>query len=384
MVLDSMFSNSLITRRNALKIALASATGMGVKKVWDNLDSEDVFAQEYFGLNSLKQRAAAKGLIYGAAIPKDYLAIDKKLADSFVRNCGILASDTDLKWDALRPTPDKFDFSKGDWLLRFAKKQNIPFRGHTLVWYQAFPKWFEGVLNRNNAEKLMTEHIATVTKHYAGQMHSWDVVNEAIEPYHRRSDGLRETSWFKFLGPDYIELAFRIAAENDPKALLVYNEASLVYDLRSQEMRRDFTLKLLDKLKSKGTPIHALGIQSHLTGHLNILDAKKLRDFLADVASLGLKIMITELDVNDFELPFDIATRDSLVASKLEEFLSVILEERAVTTVITWGLSDRYTWYSRYKRADSAPVRPLPLDSDFKPKLAWDAIAKAFDNAPKR
>jgi endo-1,4-beta-xylanase len=110
-----------------------------------------------------------------------------------------------------------------------------------------------------------------------------------------------------------------------------------------------------------------------------------LKAFLRDVASLGLKIMITELDVIDQKLPLDVNVRDRIVAGVYEDYLSLVLEEPAVTTVITWGLSDRYTWYSRFNaRDDKAPVRPLPLDEGRKRKLAWNAIARAFDKAPKR
>ncbi|NES25899.1 MAG: endo-1,4-beta-xylanase, partial [Symploca sp. SIO3E6] len=235
-------------------------------------------------------------------------------------------------------------------------------------------------------------HIKKVARYYAGKMHSWDVVNEAVYPTHGRAEGLRNSPWLEFLGPDYIELAFHTAREADPKALLVYNENHLWYEgqLRSNtpsgEAKRAAVLKLLERLKSKGTPIDVLGIQGHLRGHqLEQLNPKKLRAFLADVADLDLKIMITELDVRDHKLPKDIDVRDRLVAKAYEDFLSVVLDEPAVMAVFTWGLSDRDTWLSKFaRRKDGLPVRPLPLDAQLNRKLAWNAIARAFDNAPMR
>ncbi|MGA9382056.1 MAG: endo-1,4-beta-xylanase, partial [Phormidium sp.] len=112
---------------------------------------------------------------------------------------------------------------------------------------------------------------------------------------------------------------------------------------------------------------------------------KKYSKFLSDVASLGLKIMITELDVEDDKLPRNIAIRDRMVAAAYQDYLSVVLEQPAVIGVLTWGLSDRYTWLSSYRpRPDKAPVRTLPLDANLQRKLAWNAIARAFDSAPKR
>jgi endo-1,4-beta-xylanase len=131
--------------------------------------------------------------------------------------------------------------------------------------------------------------------------------------------------------------------------------------------------------------VHALGIESHLGLDAGTFNAEKFKRFLGDVASLGLKIMITELDATDQNLPADISTRDSIVAGRYEEFLSVVIEEPSVIAVLTWGLSDKYTWLADERpRADKAPVRPLPLDVNFQRKLAWSALAQAFDKVTKQ
>jgi endo-1,4-beta-xylanase len=110
-----------------------------------------------------------------------------------------------------------------------------------------------------------------------------------------------------------------------------------------------------------------------------------LKAFLRDIASLGLKIMITELDVIDQKLPLDINVRDRIVARVYEDYLSVALDEPAMIALVTWGLSDRYTWLSWFRpRYDGSQVRPLPLDANLRPKLAWTAIARALDKAPMR
>ena len=169
--------------------------------------------------------------------------------------------------------------------------------------------------------------------------------------------------------------------------MLVYNDYGLEYDTPDQEQKRTAVLKFLEDQKSKGTPIHALGIQSHLD-HLEKTEkkfsAKKFREFLKNVADLGLKIMLTELDVNDTKLPGDINLRDRYVAAAYEDYLSVVLDEPAVIAVITFGLSDRYTWLTEFPREDGQPVRPLPLDAQMKRKLAWQAMARAIDAAPQR
>lgn len=91
------------------------------------------------------------------------------------------------------------------------------------------------------------------------------------------------------------------------------------------------------------------------------------------------------MDVNDSQLPRDIQRRDRIVAGVYEDYLSVVLDEPAVIAVITWGLSDRYTYLSEFHpRSDHQPVRPLPMDTNLQPKLAWNALARAFQQTRKR
>ncbi|NMG11032.1 endo-1,4-beta-xylanase [Brasilonema sp. UFV-L1] len=338
----------------------------------------------------LSKRAAVKGLTYGAFPSFGYntLSQDKQLESTFIRECGFVVGG--FYWANIRPSVSTFNFAETDSLARFASKHRMLFRGHPLIWDNVVPQWLIDKLDNPNTksqeiQNIFINHISTVVKRYAGKIHSWDVINEAVEPDDGRTDNLRKTSWLKFLGPNYIDLAFRTAAKADPKALLVYNDFGVEYDIPSNEAKRKALLKLLEGLKSKGTPVHAFGIQSHLIGHETRFNPKKLRKFLADIASLGLKILITELDVRDDKLPADIAVRDRIIASAYEDYLSVVLDEKAVIAVLNWGFHDRYTWYSQANpRSDGKPPRPLPFDSNLRRKLAWNAMARAFDKAPKR
>ncbi len=385
-----------LTRRRSLYLGLGALTALGTFAVNAEFKRQRIFAAydpkrdfSVIGGDSLKKRAASKGIIYGAAIRHDHLKQDAKLAAAVANECRILVPEWALKWAVspkpLRPNPDTFDFSAADEMLKFANTHGMLFRGHTLVWHESLPKWFRKHVNRENAKQILEKHIKTVVGRYAGKMHSWDVVNEGIEPRDGRSDGLRKTPWLELLGTDYIDYSFRLAAAADPKAMLVYNDYGLDYDTREDEAKQTAVLKLLEGLKSRGTPIHALGIQAHLDGEATDLNPKKLRKFLRNVANLGLKIMITELDVTDKKLPLNTTIRDNIIAKVYEDYLSVVLEETAVIAVLTWGLSDKYTWLSEFQpRPDSASVRPLLLDAGMNRKLAWNAVARAFDKSPKK
>ena len=324
----------------------------------------------------LKDYAASNNLLYGAATRYSVLRQDEDFARRFVEECAILVSENDFKWYKLRPTPQGFDFTKADWLANFAETHDLKLRGHTLVWYKYLPDWFAAEVNRINAADYLTEHITTVVERYAGKIHSWDVVNEAIEPKDGRDDGLRISPWLEYLGEEYIELAFKTAAAADPQALLTYNDYDLAYDTPEQEARRTATLKLLERLKDKDVPVQALGMQAHLYAGSDRFNAKKLQRFMQNVADLGLKIIVSELDVVDRGLEAATIFRDRAVAKIYREYLEIVLTQPAVIGVITWGLSDRYTWLKKFRpRSDGADVRPLPLDSNLDPKLVWQTLA---------
>ncbi len=333
------------------------------------------------GKKSLKQSAAAKGIIYGAfpQASRDEFDLNCKWKATFLRECNLVVAA--CYWADTQKSMGTFDFSEPDYLTQFAATNQMLVRGHPLVWHLSLPKWIEETLNHQNAEQILTNHVHTLVKRYAGKMHSWDVVNEAIEVKDGRSDRLRNTPWLEFLGADYINLAFQTAASSDPKAILVYNEHNLEYD----EAHQVAVLQLLQRLKAQGTPVHALGIQSHLRGHRDDFNPQRFKKFLKNVAKLGFKILVTELDVIDQELPLDPIERDRRIASTYEQYLSAVLSEKAVIAVINWGLSDRYTWLNKYlPRPDRSPSRPLPFDRDLQPKLAFNAMIRAFARSPKR
>jgi endo-1,4-beta-xylanase len=343
-------------------------------------------AHSYGGGNTpLKDRAAKKGLLYGSSAQQKEFVEDPPLQTAFIEECNILVPELALKWDHLRPTPETYNFGPVDWLLNFAQQNQMKFRGHTLVWQEALPAWFASYVNPQNVRPLLLDHIAKVVGRYAGKVHSWDVVNEVIWPQDKRSDGLRDSPWLRNVGPDLIELAFRAAAQADPRALLVWNENWLEEESATGDSKRAFLLQHLKDQLSRGVPIHAIGIQAHLIGdHTNIAGAH-FKQFLNQITDMGLKILITEMDVRDFRLPNDIGARDKAVAERYYEFLHTVLTQKSAIAVLTWGLTNRYTWTAHNSpRADGAPVRPLPFDEDMNPTPVWDAIARAIDDAPSR
>jgi endo-1,4-beta-xylanase len=342
--------------------------------------------------SALRRLAAEKGLVYGTTISARQITGDRGFVDLVLQQTGLVVAENDMKWQVMnRGARGDDDYGPADTVAAFAVENDLTLRGHNLLWYHRTPNWFFDLDGRQEIERAIVERIRGLAGRYRGMVHSWDVVNEPIEPKDGRPDGLRTGVFLEMFGPDYLDLAYRTAREADPAARLVVNEYDVELDTPEQEVRRMTLLNLLERMRRSGTPVDAVGVQAHLScAGGPPFSAGRLRRFLAELAGLGLTIQITELDVTDEEAPADEAVRDRLVADAYRRFLDAALDEPAVKMVVTWGLSDRHSWIVRKEtheskwRADGMPSRPLPFDADLKPKPAFEAIAQAFAHAPRR
>jgi len=340
----------------------------------------------------LRKAAAEKGLLYGTTISAEQINDDREFVGLVLQQAGLVVAENDMKWSIMnRGTRGDDDYGPADTVAAFALENNLALRGHNLLWHHRTPSWYFRLNARSELERAIVEHIQAMVGRYRGMVHSWDVVNEPIEPKDGRSDGLRNGVFLEKLGPDYIDLAFQTARETDPAARLVVNDYDLEFDTPEQEARRTTLLNLLERMQRSGTPVDVVGIETHLScAGGPPFSASRLRRFLAELAGLGLTIQITELDVTDENAPADPVVRDSLVADAYSRFLDAALDEAAVKMVVTWGLSDRHSWIVRREthqskwRNDGALSRPLPFDADLKAKPAYEAIAQAFAHAPGR
>jgi endo-1,4-beta-xylanase len=340
----------------------------------------------------LWQTAFERGIVYGTSLAT-WQAEDTEYLPLVDHEAGILFTEDDLLWWRLKPTPDsELDFTYADMFMDIAEQQQQLVLGAHLVWDEGFGEgWTEDDiwgLEEDAARELMLGTLEAEVSRYKGRVAAWIVVNEAIDAH--EADGLRKDyPWYETVGPTYIEEAFNTAAATDPDALLILNEFGFETDSEFDAAadKRAKALIVIDNLLDAGVPVQALGVQAHLSayGFADNFDADAYQAFLADVASRGLKILVTEMDVLDDGLPADNGPRDEAIADAYKLYLDTALQEPAVAAVITFGLTDRYTWLQEdYPREDGAPRRPLPFDDALEPKPAYDALQSALGSAPAR
>jgi len=334
----------------------------------------------------LQRLAEEKGLMFGSSLALKYCVQSAAYQQLFISQCDIATPELHMKWDSLSSQPGVYNFENADRFVAFCATNRMRIRGCTLVWHDALPAWLAPRLTAANGQAMLTDHIHKVAGHFAGKLYSWDVVNEVLDPASRRPDGLRNTLWLENCGVDYLERAFRATADADPSALLVWNENYLELSNGFGAAKRTAMLNLLDGMLARAVPIHGIGLQAHLhADQATALGDKSYEAFLGELARRGMKIFVTELDVQDGTLPADTGARDQAVAQIYSRFLSATLRQPAVRGIVTWGLADPFSWLGGYRpRNDGLPVRPLPFDADFQPKAAYYAMAATLQSAPRR
>ena len=369
------------SRRAALAGGLAAAASLGRTAALRAADPAE---------QPLKDIAAARGLRYGSTVMASQLLAGDAFTNLLLREVGALVPENEMKWLHMSTAPFYADYRVADSIVDFATTHGLLCRGHNLLWYWTVPRWFKELSDRRTARAAMLRRVTEMVARYRGRIDSWDVVNEPVDPASDRPDRLRADLFLGQVGPEYLRLAHMAARAADPDARLVINECGVEYDTPEMDRKRAAVLEVLETMRKQQVPVDGLGIQAHLSVGRYPFSAPKLRDYVRQAAAIGLEIQITELDCNDELAPADIPARDRLVADEYRRFLDVVLDEPAVKLVMTWGLSDRYSWIVRHensaeeRRADGEEERPLPFDRDLRRKPAWFALADAFAQAPKR
>ncbi|MEZ0482933.1 endo-1,4-beta-xylanase [Fibrella aquatica] len=295
-----------------------------------------------------------------------------------------LTPENAMKMGPIHPEENRYFWKDADAIVDFAQQNKLLVRGHTLCWHNQTPRWFftDSTGKQVSREVLlarMKQHINDVVGRYKGKIYAWDVVNEAVPD--TGTSIYRKSKFYEILGEEYIEKAFEYAHAADPSAQLFYNDYNT-----ENATKRDKIYQLLKKLKDKGVPINAVGLQ----GHWSIYEPTKqeMEESITRFASLGLKVQITEMDVSVYPKEHERRARRDTDKS---EFTSVMNDKQAaqykmlfevfrkhkdkLTGVTFWNLSDKYSWLDSFpvpNRKDS----PLLFDQNYQPKKAFFEVVK--------
>lgn len=294
--------------------------------------------------------------------------------DLIKRNFNQVVAENAMKDQPLQPIEGHFAFDAADAFVDWSNKNGMKTMGHVLLWHSQLPGWFTRGDNGKlcSREKLldrMENHIKTVVTHFKGRVAGWDVVNEAVE-----GDGsYRRSDFYKILGEEFIDYAFKFAHEADPDCELWYN------DYGNESAKKNETIaSIVRRLKSKGMRIDGVGLQTHIR-----IDSPSIESYENAInlfVAEGVKVAITEMDISvlpsAWGLTAEVSTKveyreklnpwpdgnlppevDKQLGERYAEWFRMFRRHAAsIDRVTVWGLSDSSSWLNDF---------PVPGRTDY-------------------
>jgi endo-1,4-beta-xylanase len=302
--------------------------------------------------STLQAAAAESGRYFGTAIAANKLS-ESAYTTIANREFNMVTAENEMKLDATEPNQNQFNFTNGDRIVSWARSNGKQVRGHTLAWHSQQPGWMQN-MSGSALRSAMLNHVTQVATHYRGQIHSWDVVNEAFAD---GSSGARRDSNLQRTGNDWIEAAFRAARAADPNAKLCYND----YNTDNwSHAKTQAVYNMVRDFKSRGVPIDCVGFQAHFNSGNPV--PSNYHTTLGNFAALGVDVQITELDI---------AGSGTAQAEQYRGIVQACLAVSRCTGISVWGVRDSDSWRS----GDT----PLLFDGNGNKKLAYNYTLDALN-----
>ena len=312
-----------------------------------------------------------------------------------------ISPDNCMKPESLHPRPDVWNFDNAEAYTEFGREHGMFVLGHTLCWHNQTPEFFwknaDGTTkSHDELVEMLRSYIETACTHFAGKVDAWDVLIEIIG----EDGGYRDLGWVNAFGGDgdeVVKLAFKFANQYCPKDTELYYEDFNVW----RPSKLEGIIRLVKMVQAEGLRIDGVGIQGHWG--LNYPENQYIEDAIDRLSALGVKVMITELDVDvlpltgegqvigkslndpqyqleEFEKYLD-PYKDGLPSEvedqldrRYEELFDIFFRHRdQIDRVTFWGLHDGASWKNGYP----IPRRtnyPLLFNRDLTPHKALDAV----------
>ncbi len=325
----------------------------------------------------LKELGERKGIDVGSFASLKYLRerpYSEILATEF--EYAIIDGEPNWKFEdfTLRPSRNEYDFANMDQVFDFADQNDMPVRVQHLLWGDEkwLPEWLKnGNFSNEELLEIINDHIKTVGERYKGRVREYTVVNEAFS--RKLETGGNKDWWGERLGFDYIDRAFLTARATDPDAILILND----FGNETEGEISNLMFNYVKDAKTRGVPIDAIGMQMYISG-TNVPPRADVVTNMRRFAALGLKIYITEFDVNMHDVEGSEEDKEQNQADIYFEMVKACLDvgSNVCSNFGFLGLVDRQSWYNGIGLDDAAP---LMFRDDYTPKQAFYSVRDALE-----
>jgi endo-1,4-beta-xylanase len=331
----------------------------------------------------LRDLGALRGLYIGTAVAMDHLSADPTYRSLTQSEFSSVTAENVMKWEEVEPQRGVDDFTEGDRLLRFAKRNNQSVYGHNVLWHNQLPPWLTtgvsgGTIDKQQLKSILRRHTLALVGHYRGKVRAWDVTNEIFNDDGNATTPAtwRNTIWYQAFGTEYVEWVLRWARQADPRTKLYLND----YNNEGLGGKSLAYYNLAKELKRKHVPIDGIGAQAHLSlmyGHPAPGEIKKV---LQRFAGIGLDIAFTEVDVRIPVATADTQPTAAQVTEQTRRYRDLIdscLAVRRCNTFTLWGHTDKYSWVPGWF-TDPPEGYATPFSASYEAKPAYWTLREAL------
>lgn len=272
-----------------------------------------------------------------------------------------------FSWNVIEPERGRWNFDRADEVHEFALRHRLPELAFHFAWendvLDDFPSWVGAITDPDELRSVLRERARRIFERYP-TLSAIDVINE---PLPVAGSVLTQNHFFRVLGPDYIAQLWEIVESEAPRSTRLFVNENFVEYFPA---KADALVALVTDLRARGARVDAVGLQTHLL--LGEPDWALLRQTMDRLAALGVKVMITEVDV---PVAPDLSDRFAVQAERYRRVVETCLAVRACDTINVWGVDDGHTWLDGLL---GPGTDPLLLDRSFEPKPAYDAVRDAL------
>ena len=337
--------------------------------------------------NSFLKTAFQNDFLIGTALNVPQIENKESKAASLISNeFSSITAENIMKCEIIHPGWEQYNFNRADEFVEYGQQHHMFIVGHNLIWHSQLSPFVQKITTSDSLMLFMTNHINTIAGRYKGKVNGWDVVNEALN-----EDGtMRKSLFLEKLGDGYVIKAFELASKAAPDAELYYNDYNI-----EQPKKRAGAIALIKSIQAAGVKINGVGIQGHWS--INNLPLNELENAILEFSALGIKVMITELDLTVLPNPWDLKgadvnqnfensafmnpypnglpdSIDTKLADSYESLFKLFLRHKdKISRVTFWGVDDGHSWLNNWPIKNRTNY-PSLFDRSLNKKTAYKKV----------